>query len=78
MQRRLIGDLKKIPAFDNDEAMARQIWWINQHGERNAFLEKLNKQLDADGLEKGTKTRSRIYSSSVVEYDKENSQQKRW
>ncbi len=68
----LMKQMVQIKGLTNEDAMARQLLWAKHHNARNQFLEQLNEALDKDGLERGTKQRAKIYSSSVAEYDKDH------
>tara|TARA_R110000803_G_scaffold13482_9_gene37929 strand:- start:12512 stop:12748 length:237 start_codon:yes stop_codon:yes gene_type:complete len=60
-----------IRATTEDEAMQRQLLWLQHHARRNEFLTQLNAALDSENLERGTKDRSSKYSETVIDYDRE-------
>lgn len=74
MNKNILSQLKQIRLMDNEELMARQLYWANLHKARNTFLQELNNKLTDEGFVRGTKQRSKKYSDEVVKYDKEHRQ----
>lgn len=64
------SELSQIIAYDQETTYARRIEYANSRGKRIQFIDELNKRLDKEGVT--GKRRSSMYSTAMVEYDKEN------
>lgn len=68
--RKINQELEQIRHFDQQTMFSRRIEWANSRGKRLEFIKELNNRLTKEGVV--GKVRSKMYSTAIAGFDKEN------